>query len=359
MSITRPNLETTDPEIVAYIEYLERELASFRQEKSTLLSRGNLTTKENLEVSESIPEPEELPTSINVIVSTGGGIAKRTPRHLYTRQKRGGMGIFDLDSPDGEPPSLLTLADADQTLLLLTNQARVFRLPVNSIPEAPIRSRGESILNKFDLNSDEKIVVLIPEQAQGYLALLSKTGMVRLLRHHVFGEYMKPGMNVYDFKKFGPLVNASWTTGDGDLFIATRKGMAIRFSERLVPPQGTQAIRLASGDQAVSVTSVFPDSAVFLLAEDGKGAVRLMAGFNPNKAPGAGGKVAIKADQLVCALNSDDQQDIFIITQLSKIIRFRLEEVPPKEGVVQGVICISLRNDQPVAAALSPLPNSL
>ena len=124
MSITRPNLETTDPEIVAYIEYLERELASFRQEKSTLLSRGNLTTKENLEVSESIPEPEELPTSINVIVSTGGGIAKRTPRHLYTRQKRGGMGIFDLDSPDNEPPLLLTLADEDQTLLLLTNKAR-------------------------------------------------------------------------------------------------------------------------------------------------------------------------------------------------------------------------------------------
>jgi DNA gyrase subunit A len=169
---------------------------------------------------------------------------------------------------------------------------------------------------------------------------------------------MKPGMNVYDYKKFGPLVHACWTTGDGDLFIATNKGMAIRFSERLVPPQGTQAIRLTSNDQAVSIANVLPDSGVFLLAKDGKGIVRLMTGFNPNKSPGAGGKLAMKADQLVCALNADDQQDIFIITQLSKIIRFRVDEVPSKEGVVQGVICISLRNDQPVAVAPSPSPNS-
>ena len=34
---------------------------------------------------------------------------KRTYRHLYLRQRRSGMGIFDLDTPEEDPPTLLTL----------------------------------------------------------------------------------------------------------------------------------------------------------------------------------------------------------------------------------------------------------
>ena len=35
-----------------------------------------------------------------------------------------------------------------------------------------------------------------------------------------------------------------------------------------------------------------------------------------------------------------------MISRLSKIIRFMSEEIPAKEGVVQGVNCMSLRADQ-------------
>jgi DNA gyrase subunit A len=359
MSQNRPDLNNIDPEVVSYIEYLENELDRLRRATSSTVLRSSspMTKEEELEISDSLLELEESPTTSNVIVATAGGLAKRTPRHHYTRQRRSGMGIFDLDAPDDDPPALLTVADHSQTLLLLTNRARAFRVPVGSIPETPIRARGESIVAKLDLDSSEKLAVILPEQAQGHLVLLSQRGVVRSLRHHVFGEYMKPGTSLYDLLKFGPLVSACWTPGDSDLFIATLNGQAIRFAEKLVNPQGIQAIRLTPGDRVVGITYVYPDSGVFLLSEDGKGAIRLMAGFNPNKAPGGGGKVAIKTNQLVCALNTDDQRDIFIITQLSKIIRFRVDEVPPKEGVVQGVICISLRNDRPTAVALNPLPN--
>jgi DNA gyrase subunit A len=179
--------------------------------------------------------------------------------------------------------------------------------------------------------------------------------MIRLIRHHVFGEYMKPGTGLYEFKNFGPLAAACWTSGDSDLFIATRQGRAIRFFEKLVPPPGTQGIRLTDQDQAIGVTSVYPDSGVFLLGADGKGTIRRMENFLPNKAPGAGGKIAMDTGHLICALTVDNQEDVFIISYLSKIIRFRVEEIPLKEGVVQGVICMSLRADQPVAVALNPV----
>lgn len=90
---------------------------------------------------------------------------------------------------------------------------------------------------------------------------------------------------------------------------------------------------------------------MFLLAQDGKGTVRLMSGFTANKSPGAGGKVAMKAETIVGAVAVDDHSDIFAISRLGKIIRFRASETPPKEGVVQGVNCMNLRADECVALA--------
>jgi DNA gyrase subunit A len=94
---------------------------------------------------------------------------------------------------------------------------------------------------------------------------------------------------------------------------------------------------------------------VFLLGDDGKGTIRHMSGFRSNKSPGAGGKVALKADKLVAALSVKDQDDIFIISKLSKIIRFQAVEIPVKEGTVQGVICMSLRADACSGAVVAGL----
>ena len=101
----------------------------------------------------------------------------------------------------------------------------------------------------------------------------------------------------------------------------------------------------------MAITPVRPESGVFLLGQDGKGTIRLMSGFNPNKTPGGSGKISMKTDHLISALTVTEQDDLFILTRLCKIIRFRAEEVPSTEGVVQGVICISLRGDEVVAAS--------
>jgi DNA gyrase/topoisomerase IV subunit A len=49
----------------------------------------------------------------------------------------------------------------------------------------------------------------------------------------------------------------------------------------------------------------------------------------------------------------NDGDDIFAISRLGKIIRFQLAEVPPTDGVVQGVNCMALRADETVALAVS------
>jgi DNA gyrase subunit A len=339
VDIERPDLSQVDPDILHYIEALEAELERLSEQAEYTSSPSTLT-------------PIEPPTPLNIISATASGLAKRTPTHFYARQKRGGMGVFDIETPREDPPVLLAMAEDTQTLLVITSHARAHHLPVTAITETSVRGRGVSISTRLNWNDDEHLVAILPVQAQGYLILLSSSGMVRSLRHHIFGDYMKPGLPLYDIKSFGPLGAAAWTLGDGDLFIATRQGRAIRFSEKHIPPQGCPGIRLAAGDQAISVAPAYNDSEIFLLGSDGRGTVRHMAGFNPNKSPGSGGKIAMSTSQLVGAANIDGADDVFVISNLGKIIRFKLSEVPVKDGVVQGVNCIGLRGDEAVALAV-------
>ena len=341
----RPDLTDVDPKIRAYVEYLESLV------KVKPISSGKDRFHTNM-VSDTFVDqvedqlPSELPTTLNIVTISKTGIAKRTARHLYSRQHRGGMGIFDLDVVSPDYPTILTCADETKNLILFSNTARAFRLSINKINSTPVRSKGEILLQRISLEPEESIVAVLPERASGYVAMASASGGVRCLRHHLFGEHMRPGTVMFQHKDFGPLVSACWTLGESDLFVATQNGLAIRFSEKLVPPQGDLGIRLSGDDTVVAITSVYQDSGVFLVGADGKGTVRLMSGFAPNKSMGGSGKLAIKCQKLVGATEIEENDDLFIITRQSKIIRFKADEVPGTEGVIQGVNCISMRVDK-------------
>ncbi len=348
--IPRPDLTHIPPAVREYIEALEAEVerlggkASSRPKPRPAV---NFTAPEEEEVPPLPPlAPDEPPTTVNLISMTGNGLAKRTLRHLYGRQRRGGMGIFDLDAPADDPVALLTLAESSQSLLLFTNLARTFRLPVNLIPEEAVRARGQLITAKMTLQEGEHFVAALPDEARGAIALVSQEGFVRYLRHHVFGEYMKPGAAMFDARKCGELASVCRTPGDAELLIVTRRGKGIRFSEKLVPPQGGPGIRLETGDTATAIVSVDEDSRVFLGDAEGRGTIRLMAGFAANKAAGGGGKAIMNSDCLISAATVEEGGEIFLISRLSKIIRFMADETPAKESTVQGVNCMMLRSDE-------------
>ena len=346
----RPDLSNLPPAVLAYIEALEQELA-------------HLQASESAERGEAPLEPSEPPTSVQVISISAGGVAKRTARHLYLRQRRGGMGVFDLDAPDGDPPAFLVLADISAGLILFSSQGRIFRLPVRNIPEREVRGRGDSILAGFPLRSDERITLVMedtPLTSGAFLILVTERGQVRRIARQYLGAGLQSGTLLYDVKEGGAPAAACWSGGNDELFIVTRRAEAIRFAERLVPVRGCLGLRVDPGDVVAGVAATSAQGGVFLLASDGKGTIRQLSGFAANKAPGAGGKVAMKVDAIVgCAAvpaQAEGRTDIFAISRLGKIIRFGAGEVPAKEGVVQGVNCMNLRADECVAAAAAVLP---
>ena len=348
----RPNLDHVDPAVVAYIEYLESKLPV------TNVKHKNVIQVEEADARLSEPAlPAEPPTTINILTVSRDSIAKRTPRHLYPRQHRGGMGIFDLDLPASDSPGFLSALDQSENALIFTNLAKVYRLPASRLQEGEVRSKGSPIFDRdrLAMESGEQAVAILPERSSGYVAMVSTQGKVRCLRHHLFGEHMRPGSVFFNVKEAGSLAAACWTEGDSDLFIVSERGIAIRFSEKTLNPQGDWGIRLASGDRVVGITPVYEDGLVFLVGADGKGTIREMSGFAPNKTAGGSGKIAIKNEHVVGASTVTPNDDLFLITRLGKIIRFRADEVPSTDGVVQGVICVNMRNDEVVGATASGL----
>jgi len=341
MTMERPDLSTIAPEIVAYIESLEAELA---QSRTPPAGRWR---------DEEPQEPSEPPTTLNVIAISTDGVAKRTPRHLYYRQRRGGMGVFDIESSKDDAPALLLQADEAAALIVVTDQARAFRLPVAQILEGEVHSRGRSLRENLMLRDDERIALALPDSGGSHVALVSQRGQVRRVAERYFGSSLHAGAVLYDIAAGGAPAAACWTTGSDDLFIATRSGRAIRFAERLAPIRGCLGMRVDPSDMVVGIAAVGPNDGVFLLSADGKGTVRLVNGFGANKSPGAAGKIAMRTEWLagIAGVRMDcfATTDLFVISELGKLIRFQASDVPPKEGVVQGVNCMGLRNDHCVA----------
>ncbi len=345
MSLERPDLSGVAPEVRAYIEALEAALADAQAAAES-------------EERETPLEPSEPPTTINVITVSAKGMAKRTPRHLYTRQRRGGMGVFGLETSDQDPPAFLLLAEQEASLTLVTDQGRAFRLPVREIVETPVNARGQSLLDRFPLRSDEQPALIfadpLQEERSAYLILATQRGQVRRIGRQYLGKNLQSGTVLYSASAGDAPAAACWTSGNDELMIVTRAGLGIRFNERLIPVRGCLGIRVDPSDRVAGVAAAPPDGGVFLLTNEGKGTIRLLSGFSANKEPGGGGKIAIRAEQVVAAMGVTPQDDLFAVSRLGKIIRFQAAEVPAKEGVVQGVNCMNLRADTCVTGVASP-----
>lgn len=344
----RPDLTNIRTDVLAYIESLEARIA-FLEGRRTRVT----TLEVEPEIHHETALPEEKPTTDSLVNLSANGKIKRSLRHLYSRQHRSGMGVFDLDIDLPDFPAALQACPESASLLLFTNLARVFRIQVGKMDAADVRARGEDLVIRFPLEEGEQYVALLPDRASGYVVLASERGRIRILRHHLFGEHMRPGTAMFKPGEFGQLTSVCWTPGNLDLLLLSRRGMGIRFSEKLVNPQGELGIRLAEGDSLVSVLSVSEESSVFIASADGRGTVRRMSSFAPNKSAGGSGKIAIRSDRVAGALVVDPDDDIFMASRLAKVIRFPVNEVPETDGVVQGVVCMQLRGDDVMALSTS------
>ena len=118
---------------------------------------------------------------------------------------------------------------------------RAFRTPVSEVPETEVRGRGESLVDRLPLRSDERLALVFPDtplDGGSFAVIVSERGQVRRIGKQYLGPNLQAGTVLYDVRDGGAPAAICWSSGNQDLFIITQSGQGIRFAERLVPVRG-------------------------------------------------------------------------------------------------------------------------
>lgn len=360
-------IERASPALRLYIRTLEQENVRLRQEVLELReasARRQRASEVRERRAESLPAQvatTPYPDDVMVISITAQGLGKRTPLNDYSTQRRGGIGVFDIQTSREDSVAHLLVARAGATLLTVTNRGRAFRLPADSLPLSAQRSRGASLPERLALTPGETLAALLAlddDDPRSTVLVATNNGWVRPWHRNYLGPRLQPGTLLYDPQRGGgPPAAMILSEGDADLLIALRSGAAYRFSESLARRDGVRGIQVRPDDAVVGLASVRDDSSVLLVSADGQGTRREMSGFTANKSPGGQGKVIMKTDALVDLAVVGEQDEVLCISGFAKIIRFGAAEVPAKAGVVQGVAVMDCRGDSLAALAVLPPPS--
>ncbi|MEK7106576.1 MAG: DNA gyrase subunit A, partial [Patescibacteria group bacterium] len=194
----------------------------------------------------------------SVLVLTAGGYIKRTNPNEYRRQKRGGIGVMDLDTKEEDFVTQFLTASAHNDILFFSDRGKAYQLKMYDLPEGKRATKGKSIMNFLSLEQGEAVtsVLAMPKELKAIqglsLVLATKNGTVKKVSADKFRDVRRSGLISITLDKGDALICARFAHKGDDVVLTTSKGQSIRFKESAVREMGRQAggvrgIRLRSG----------------------------------------------------------------------------------------------------------------
>src|SRR5581483_5753498 len=207
-----------------------------------------------------------------VVVLTKKGYIKTVAADAFRRQGRGGRGVKGSRSRDDDYVDILLTTTAHSYLLLFSNRGRVYRLRAHEIPMKDRTARGTALVNLISLQPGEHVQAIIDTRTYeegAYLFFATANGMVKKTRMSEYDSSLRTGLIAINLNEGDELVRIVQTTGHDDIFMVSRGGMTIRFSEDDVRPMGratagVRGMRLRNHDDGVVSCDVARDDAVML-----------------------------------------------------------------------------------------------
>ena len=274
-------LQDTIAELKAILADEQKILAIIRNELLALKQKYG--DKRKTEISTAVTEafnPESLiEEQMAVVTLTHSGYIKRQATDSYRAQGRGGKGIIGAGTRDEDAIEQLFIASTHSYVLFFTDKGTVHWLKVHEIPEGGRAARGKAVVNLIQLDQKEKIAGAVPVKTfddQHFIVTASKQGTIKKT---VLSEYARPrrgGIVGAGLDEGDTLINAVLTDGKQQLILATKNGMAARFSEEDARPMGRPAkgvigISLKDGDEVVDMVIADEQQTVLTVTEHGYG----------------------------------------------------------------------------------------
>ena len=148
------------------------------------------------------------------------------------------------------------------------------------------------------------------------------------------------------------------TRGADDLFIVTRLGMTIRFSEEDVRPMGRDAagvrgVRLKADDEVVSLDVARDEADILIVTDAGYGKRTKVERFNRQTRGGQGVRgirLTAKRGRVVGAFMTGLDDEILLISTSGIVIRTAVREIASQGRDATGVRVMNLDDGDAVAA---------
>ena len=179
-----------------------------------------------------------------VIVMTQAQYVKAVPATAFRAQARGGRGVKGATLKEDDLVRHVIFTTAHAYLLFFSNRGRVYKLRAADIPERERTAKGIPIVNLLPLQAGETIQAIIDTRefpGERFLFFVTKSGQVKKTAFDAYHSSRRDGLIALGLKDDDELVRVIETSGDDDIFIVSRSGQVIRFTEAEVRPMGRSA----------------------------------------------------------------------------------------------------------------------
>lgn len=315
----------------------------------------------------SISDEDLIPDTNAALVYTAGGYIKRTDPSEYRAQKRGGVGVVDLDTKEEDVVTHLITASTHSDLLFFTDLGKVYQIKMYDIPEGRRATKGKSIMNFLSLGSEEKVTSILPvpkgADVKGKsLFFVTKQGTIKKVPADSFANVRRSGLIAINLHDGDTLLGTMMTQQGDSVCLITADGQSIRFAESDVRDMGRTAagvrgIDLGKDDVVVGLGIVSKDMknpTLMVMSDHGFGKRTAIDEYKIQKRGGSGIKTANVTDKtgpiVGAKIVTDDHSELIAISAKSQVIRTELESIPVLSRATQGVRVMKLREGDSLAS---------
>ncbi len=344
------------------LQIIKTELAEIKEkygdERKTIIIKGGV---KNLSQEDLIADESSM------IVLTSGGYVKRTNPEEYRKQKRGGVGVIDLDTKDEDFITHFLTATTHNDILFFSNKGKAYQIKMYELPEGKRATKGKAIVNYLSITNEEQItsILAMPKELKNQklsLILVTKNGTTKRVDADSFKDVRRSGLIAISLDDGDELRAALFLTDADEVILTSAKGQAIHFKGKDIRVMGRTAggvrgMRLGKGDYIVGADVVgkeMQNPELLVVSANGFGKKTPLKDY---KVQGRGGsgiktmKVTAKTGALIASkVVTDQEEEIATISKKSQVIRTDLKEIRSSGRQTQGVRIMKLREGDSIAS---------
>jgi len=314
----------------------------------------------------SISDEDLIPKKEFALVFTENGYLKRTDPSEYKSQKRGGVGVIDIDTKDEDIVTHVLVGNSHSDVLFFSDIGKVYQTKMYELPEGKRSTKGKSVRNFLPLSGEERITSILPvpkgkELGETMLFFTTKKGTVKRVEADSFAKVRSNGMAAINLNGDDQLLEVRFVQKDDDIMLISQMGQSIRTNVSEIRPMGRSAggvrgMKLKADDILVGVGVISKedtDRELLVLTKNGYGKKTPIEEYKIQGRGGMGIKTLNVTDKTGLVVGAKvvgpDDKELLAMSAHSQVIRTELESVSTLGRATQGVRVMKIREGDTLA----------